>query len=70
VIDGVIRARVAARPVEGAANEALRRLVARELGIAPSRVSIASGATRRIKVLALEGVDADAVRSRWPGVDV
>jgi hypothetical protein len=70
VVDGILRARVAARPVEGAANEALRRLVAGELGIAPGRVSVVSGASQRLKVLELDGVAREAVRSRWPGVDV
>jgi uncharacterized protein len=61
---------VAARPVDGAANEALRRLVAQALGIAPSRVTIASGETRRVKVLQIDGLSAESLRSRWPGIKV
>lgn len=42
----VIKVRVRAAPTGGAANEALVRLVAKILGVPPSRVRIASGAAR------------------------
>jgi uncharacterized protein YggU (UPF0235/DUF167 family) len=61
---------VAAAPVDGAANEALTRLVAAALGVPNGRVRLVSGATNRRKVLEVEGVDAAAVRARWPGLDV
>jgi uncharacterized protein YggU (UPF0235/DUF167 family) len=70
VVDGVLRARVAARPVDGAANEALIRLFAAELGMARSRISIVRGASSRVKIAQLDGVEPAALRSRWPGVDV
>ena len=66
----MLRARVAARAVDGAANNALLRLLARELNVAPSSVSIVRGATARTKVIEVEGVDAALVRSRWPGIEV
>ena len=59
-----LRIRVAAPPVEGAANEALTRLMGRALGVAPSAVRIAGGTTGRNKVLAIGGLDAAAVRER------
>ncbi len=68
VVDGVLRARVAAAPVDGAANESLCRLVARELGAPPSRVRVASGATARVKVLEIDGIEDREVRDRWPGL--
>ena len=68
--DGTLRARVAARPVGGAANEALARLLAEALGLARTRVTIVRGQRGRLKVVRLAGVDAEALRSRWPGVDV
>lgn len=65
-IDGwdgeVLRARVAAAPADGAANDSLIRLVAKKLRIAPSRVAIASGAQSRLKVLAIDGIDATTIR--------
>ncbi len=66
--DGSLRVRVAAPPLDSAANGALCRLLARELGIAVGQVRIATGATARRKVVAVAGVDAPAVRSRWPGL--
>ncbi|HET9852460.1 MAG TPA: DUF167 family protein [Candidatus Limnocylindrales bacterium] len=70
VADGVLRARVAARPVDGAANEALRRLLAAALGVAPGRLAIVSGQASRTKVVRIRGLPADALRSRWPGIEV
>ncbi len=51
----VLKARVRAAPFEGQANAALCRLVARELGIAPRQVEIASGEGARIKRLRIAG---------------
>lgn len=66
---GTLLVRVAAPPVDGAANEALVRLVARELGVARAAVTIASGATGRTKRLHV-AVGADRVRERWPALEV
>ena len=49
--DGAVLIRVTAPPVDGKANDALCRLVAKAAGIAPSRVSIVHGHTARDKVL-------------------
>jgi uncharacterized protein YggU (UPF0235/DUF167 family) len=70
VVDGAVRARVAARPIEGQANKALGDLIAGALGISRSRVTIVRGATGRVKTVELEGVERALVRSRWPGVEV
>ena len=70
VIGGALRARVAAPPVDGAANEALIRLIATALGLPKSRVRLVAGAANRSKVLEIEGVEPDALRGRWPGLDV
>lgn len=67
--DGRLRVRVAAPPVDGAANEALVRLLARELGTGRRRVVLVSGATSREKRLWLD-VSAEVVRDRWPGIAV
>jgi uncharacterized protein (TIGR00251 family) len=45
----VFKARVRAVPSEGAANAALCRLVAELLDVAPRQVTIAAGATSRVK---------------------
>ena len=45
----VLRVRIAAPPVEGKANEALRAFLAAHLGLPKSRVSLDKGDTSRIK---------------------
>ncbi len=61
--DGGYLAHVTAPPVDGAANDALRRLVARAAGVAPSRVSVVRGQRGRAKVVRVEGADEAAVRA-------
>jgi uncharacterized protein YggU (UPF0235/DUF167 family) len=53
----VLKAAVRAAPEDGAANEALIRLVAKRAGVAASRVRLARGATSRLKTLLIEGGD-------------
>jgi len=59
--DGWLVARVTAPAHEGRANKALCRLVAKRLGIAPSRVAIVRGARSREKLLHIDGMDRTAV---------
>ena len=47
--------RLTAAPSDGAANEALVRLVAKALGVARRDVTLASGATSRLKRLRISG---------------
>jgi uncharacterized protein len=60
--DGALLVRVTAPPVEGKANDALRKLLARRLGLAPSRVSVARGASSRDKLVEVEGIEAETLR--------
>ena len=60
----LLHVRVAAAPVHGEANDSLRRLLAKSLGIAPSRVSIIQGALGRSKLLEIDGIDAADVHMR------
>jgi uncharacterized protein YggU (UPF0235/DUF167 family) len=66
--DGLLRVRVAAPPVDDAANQALVRLIARELGLSRTAVRIVSGATARRKTVAVDGLDRVAILARWPGL--
>jgi uncharacterized protein len=59
--DGVLVARVSAPPVDGRANRALCRLIARRAGVAPSRVTIVRGERSREKLIGVQGVDAAAL---------
>jgi uncharacterized protein YggU (UPF0235/DUF167 family) len=65
--DGALRARVAAPPVEGAANDALCRLLARALGVAPGDVRIVGGASGRRKLVEAD-VDPARLAAAWPGL--
>jgi len=56
--------RVTAPPVDGRANDALCRLIARRAGVAPSRVTLLRGAKGREKVLAVEGIDDATLHER------
>jgi uncharacterized protein YggU (UPF0235/DUF167 family) len=70
VVDGILRARVGAPAVEGAANNALIRLIAEALGVARRDVRIVAGATSRQKLVVVDGVDASVVLATWPGLKV
>lgn len=70
VRDGTLMVRVAAPPVEGAANLAVGGLIAEALGIAPSRVRVVTGASGRRKVVALDDVDPATIAARWPELGV
>jgi len=64
LVGGVLQAKVSAPPVEGKANKALCRLVAKRAGVAPSRVSVVRGEKSRDKVLLVEGVDEPTLMGR------
>jgi uncharacterized protein YggU (UPF0235/DUF167 family) len=70
VVDGVLRARVSAPAVEGAANNSLIRLIADELSVAKSDVRIVAGAQSRQKLVVVDGVEPAAIEERWPGLRV
>ena len=63
VQDGALKVALTAPPVDGAANEALRKLLAKALGVAKSDVEVIRGERARIKVLRVHGVSAHDVRS-------
>ena len=60
----VLRVAVTAPPVDGEANEAVRRLLARTLGVVPSSISFVRGEHARDKVVQIRGVTPSTLRSR------
>jgi uncharacterized protein (TIGR00251 family) len=54
--DGVLKIKVTAPPVEGAANEACIKLLARELGLKKSQMEISSGAKSRKKTVMIKDI--------------
>ena len=61
-----LKARVSAVAEDGKANDALRRLIAKELNIGATHVRIVSGAASRMKVIELDGVTALPARFGEP----
>jgi uncharacterized protein YggU (UPF0235/DUF167 family) len=56
--------RLTAPPVDGAANKALLRFLARALGVAPSDLRVARGAKGRDKQVSVAGLETAVLRSR------
>jgi uncharacterized protein (TIGR00251 family) len=60
--EGALRVRVAAPPVEGAANEELTRFLARALGLPASAVEIVSGRASKSKLVRARGATAEQIK--------
>ena len=56
--NGAFRIRIAAPPVDGAANEELIRTLARALGVRKNAIEITSGQTARTKRVRVTGASA------------
>jgi hypothetical protein len=59
-----LRVTVTAPPVDGAANDAVRRLLADALGVAPSAIRVVRGERGRDKMVRIEGVTEAQLRAR------
>lgn len=59
--NGALRVRIAAAPVDGAANEELVRLLARAFGVPPSAVEIITGQTSKLKKVRVAGITPTAL---------
>jgi uncharacterized protein len=62
--DGSLRVRVTAPPAGGAANEAVRALLAEALDRPRAAVTILRGHSARIKLVAVAGLTPEAARAR------
>jgi uncharacterized protein len=62
--EGALVVRVTAAPVEGAANDALTRLLARLIHLPASAVEVRHGTSGRDKLLHVAGLDAAALLAR------
>ena len=60
----VLKVRVRARPVEGEANTALIKLLAKSLRVPKSAVSLDRGGQSRAKMLSIDGLTDDELRDR------
>ncbi len=61
--DGILKLRVTAPPVNGRANEACLRLLAKALVLPISRLHISAGHHSRLKTIQITGASADAIRA-------
>lgn len=65
--DGTIKIRVAAPPVDGAANKALIEFLAQTFGLPKSQIDIIAGETSEHKLISLAGISpatVDAIVTR------
>ncbi len=62
--DGTVKIRLTAAPVDGKANEALRKFLAEVLDVAKSRIDIVAGETGRDKLVSVLDMDAGEVHQR------
>jgi uncharacterized protein YggU (UPF0235/DUF167 family) len=60
----MLRVRVTAAPVAGAANTAVARLLARVLGVPPSSISVVHGLQGRTKIVEIAGLGETEVQRR------
>jgi uncharacterized protein (TIGR00251 family) len=70
VHDGALRIRIAAPPIEGAANHAIIELLSKRLGVRKAELRIVSGATGRRKRLLVQGCQPADVEAKLGLVDV
>jgi len=63
-VEGVLKIKVQAPPVEGAANEAVVLFFAKTLGVSKSRVKVIRGETSREKTIKVEGIRAEDLKSK------
>jgi uncharacterized protein (TIGR00251 family) len=61
--DGALRVRVAAPPVDGAANQELVRMLARSLSVPARDVEITSGHTSKLKHVRVQGATREALEA-------
>jgi len=66
-LEGAVKLRLAAPPVDGAANKACCEFLAGLLGVAKSRVDIIRGQTGRNKTIRIEGISTDALLKKLGG---
>jgi uncharacterized protein (TIGR00251 family) len=56
--DGALKVRIAAPPVDGAANEELVKVLAKHFGVAKSKVEIVSGHSSKLKQVKVTGLSS------------
>lgn len=63
-LDGALKVSVSAAPERGAANEAVRKLMAKTLGVRVQQISVEAGHTNPRKTIRVTGVTTEMVREQ------
>ena len=66
VVEGALRLRITAPPVEGAANKQCIKFLAKKLHIAKSKIALLKGEHARKKVLRMSGVSTADLKKLLP----
>lgn len=64
-MDGALRVRISAPPVDGAANDEVIKFFAKRLGVSRSSVDIVSGHTSKSKLLRIYGITAEQLQASF-----
>ena len=64
IVDGKVKVRVTAPPVEGEANEAVAKVVADFCGVPKSTVWVSKGHSGREKTLTIQGQSDESIRAK------
>ena len=67
--DGALRVRIAAAPVDGAANEELQRLLARSFKLPQRAVEITAGQTSKLKQVSVTGATPEMLLALSQGTE-
>ena len=62
--EGILHVRIAAPPVDGKANEAVIKLLSKQLRVSKSKLSIERGLTGRMKTILISGLSQGEVEKR------
>jgi uncharacterized protein (TIGR00251 family) len=58
-----LKIKLTSPPVDGAANQACIKFLAKAFGISPSRITIVKGETSRNKIIQFEGMDSETFKN-------
>lgn len=70
IVQGMLKVKVTAPPVEGAANEACIGLLSKKLGLRKSQMSISAGARGRKKTILVSGIGKSELEQKFCHLDI
>jgi uncharacterized protein (TIGR00251 family) len=62
--DGTVKVHLTAPPLDGKANEALLKFLAKVLGVSPDQLELVAGVSGRNKLISVIDLDADSLQKR------